>query len=80
MKNYEVSYKKNGIYQSAIVKALNKESAKKFIENYKYVDCISCSEKADISEDVRKGKPILQAPYYAYCESKEEATAIAKKK
>lgn len=29
MKNYEVSYKKNGIYQSAIVKALNKESAKK---------------------------------------------------
>lgn len=35
MKNYEVSYKKNGIYQSAIVKALNKESAKKFIENYK---------------------------------------------
>lgn len=80
MKNYEVSYKKNGVYQSAIVKAQNKESAKKFIENCKYVDCISCNEKADISEDVRKGKPILQAPYYAYCESKEEATTIAKKK
>lgn len=80
MKNYEVSYKKNGVYQSAIVKAQNEESAKKFIENYKYVDCIRCNEKEDISEDVRKGKPILQAPYYAYCESKGEATAIAKKK
>lgn len=54
MKNYEVSYEKNGIYQSTIVKAQNEESARDFIKNCKYVDCISCNEKADISEDVKK--------------------------
>lgn len=48
MKNYEVSYEKNGIYQSAIVKAQNEESAKNLLKNYKYLDCISCHEKAEI--------------------------------
>jgi hypothetical protein len=91
MKTYEVSYEKNGIYQSTIVKAQSEESARDFIKDCKNVDCIGCREKADISEDVRKGKPVLQAPYYAYCvehsvndglntyyESREEAIKEAK--
>lgn len=48
MKIYEVTYFKNGIYQSTIVEAQSEESARDFIETYKYVDCISCNEKAEI--------------------------------
>lgn len=61
MKFYNVSFEKNNVYQANLVQAANEEQAKRIFEERK-PDAKICgiTEQADITEDLRKGKPIIK--------------------
>nr|DAV45703.1 MAG TPA: hypothetical protein [Caudoviricetes sp.] len=62
MKAYNISYKHNGVYQAIIVKAESKEHAEQFFRAHKPDATVyGVQEQQSISEDIRKGKPIITA-------------------
>lgn len=61
MKNFIFSYYKNGVYQAIIVKAENEEIAKEVFKEDRKVDYIGITEKQDITEEIKKGMPIIFA-------------------
>lgn len=62
MKNFIVSYKRNEVYQALIVKAASLDEAESFFRNLN-PDAIlyGVREQNDISEEMRKGMPIITA-------------------
>lgn len=60
MKNFIISYYKNGVYQALIVKAETEEQAKEFFREYRETDVIGITEKEDITEEIKKGMPIIR--------------------
>ena len=59
MKNFIVSYKKDGMYQALIVKAETEENARKRFIEYRKVDIIGIREQESINEEIQKGMPII---------------------
>lgn len=62
MKNFIVSYKRNEVYQALIVKAESLDEAESFFRKLT-PDAIlyGVREQNDISEEMRKGMPIITA-------------------
>lgn len=62
MKAYNIGYRRNGIYQAITVIAKSKEHAEQFFRAYKPDATVyGVQEQQSISEDIRKGKPIITA-------------------
>lgn len=59
---FNVSYKRNEVYQAILVRAFTAQHAKRFFAEYKPdAEICGVTEVTDISEDMRKGKPIITA-------------------
>ena len=62
MKVFNVSYKRNEVYQAILIKAESEEHAKQFFTERKPdAEICGVTEVFDISEDMKKGKPIITA-------------------
>lgn len=62
MKVFNVSYKRNEVYQAILIKAESAEHAQQFFKAYKPdAEIYGAAEVTDISEDMRKGKPLITA-------------------
>lgn len=62
MKHYNVSYVRDEVPQAILIKAQSEEQARRYFESYKPdAKIYGVTEQNDITEDVRKGKPIITA-------------------
>ena len=62
MKYFEISYERNNVPQAIIIKAESHEAAESVFKGYKPDAIIAgVTEKADITNELRKGMPIVTA-------------------
>ncbi len=62
MKVFNVSYKSNEVYQAILIKAESEEQAVQFFKTHKPdAEIFGATEMQDITEDIKKGKPIITA-------------------
>ena len=62
MKYYSVGYKRNEVCQSILVQAESEEHALQFFKGHKPdAEIYGATEVIDITEDLKKGKPIITA-------------------
>lgn len=61
MKYYNVSFERSNVYQANLVQAASEEQARRIFEEHK-PDAKICgiTEQANITEDLKKGKPIIK--------------------
>ena len=60
MKIFNVSYKRNEVYQAILIRAESAEIAERFFKHRKPdAEICGVTEVFDITEDLRKGKPII---------------------
>lgn len=62
MKVFNVSYKRNEVYQAILIRAESADHAEQFYKAYTPdAEICGTTEVHDISEDMKKGKPIITA-------------------
>ena len=62
MKTFNVSYKRDEVYQAILVRAESEDHAEQFFKEHKPdAEIFGVTEVFDISEDMKKGKPIITA-------------------